>query len=200
MPAGHLVVAEGDPRRDGLSVGEGIAMSYKSMGDGRRQVTGFHLPGDLVVLPRVGAPARVSVQAVTRLRLCRADAAGFDRFRRAHPEVDRRLLEAASAVIDALQGHALLLGQKTADEKVASFLVELGRRMGKAGDAVHEVALPMRRADIADYLGVSIETVSRVLTRFKSSGVLNLPKPTKAFVNCQGRLARLAGKPPAAAE
>lgn len=163
-------------------------------------MTGFHLPGDLVVLPRVGALARVSVQAATRLRLCRADAACFDRFCRAHPDVDRRLLEAASSVIDALQGHALLFGQMTADEKVASFLVELGRRVGRAGDAVHEVALSMRRADIADCLGVSIETVSQVLTRFKSLGVLNLPKPTKAFVNCQGSLAHLAGTPPAVAE
>lgn len=200
VPAGDIVVAEGAPHRDALSVAQGIAMSYKSLGDSRRQVIGFHLPGDLVTLPRPGAPAHVSVQAVTRLRLCRLDAAEVEHIRAAHPEVDRRLLEAAGGIIDALQDHVLLLGQKTADERVASFLVALGCRMDKSGDAVREVALPMRRADIADYLGVSTETVSRLLSRFKSSGVLDLPKPTKAYVSCRGRLSSLAGIRPATAE
>jgi CRP/FNR family transcriptional regulator len=88
--------------------------------------------------------------------------------------------------------HTLLLGRKSAPEKLASFLLSLSQRAVERGDTASPVMIPMGRADVADYLGLTIETVSRTLTKFKASGLLELPNPSTVALRDPGALRRIA--------
>jgi CRP/FNR family transcriptional regulator len=92
-----------------------------------------------------------------------------------HPTIGRDLLAVVARELSAAQDRLLLLGRKTALERLASFLLQLGRRMGAAGEAGQEIHLFMTRADIADHLGLTMETVSRGLGRLKRRGAIDLP-------------------------
>ena len=98
------------------------------------------------------------------------------------PRLERRMFTMAVKDLMAAQEQMLLLGRKTAREKVATFLVKLAQRAAKIGHPPSEVALPMSRADIADYLGLTIETVSRTLTKLKSEKLIDVPNATEIII------------------
>lgn len=152
-PAGHV-----------FNVTEGVVRLYKSLPDGRRQIMGFALPGDflgLALMDRYG----VTAEAVTPVRICRFPRASFLSYIDGKPHLLRRLHEFAGHELSLAQDQMLLLGRKTAEEKVAAFLVNLRTRYARIGPMSVTVPLPMGRQDIADYLGLTIETVSRTLTK-----------------------------------
>lgn len=196
VPAGELVVEEGRVSDDILCVIDGVLMLSKSLPDGRRQVTRFCFAGDLASLPRSGVPSCVTVRSVTPARLCRLNRRAFRRFCESHPEAESHLLDMAGGEIAAAHDHMLLLGRKSATERVAWFLVEFGRRAGRPGPAGREIRLPMSRRDVADYLGLEVETVCRILARLKSAGLLALPRPSRVVLMDGRTLNRLAGAPP----
>jgi CRP/FNR family transcriptional regulator len=147
-----------------FNVTEGIVRLYKSLPDGRRQIVGFALPGDflgLALMDRYG----VAAEAVTPVRVCRFSRAQFLSYVDGKPHLLRRLHEFAGHELSLAQDQMLLLGRRTADEKVAAFLLNLQARYGRIGAMSVNVPLPMSRQDIADYLGLTIETVSRTLTK-----------------------------------
>jgi len=147
-----------------FSVTEGMVRLYKSLPDGRRQITGFALPGDflgLALMERYG----VTAEAVTQVRACRFNRRAFLDYIDDKPHLLRRLHEFATHELSLAQEQMLLLGRKTAEEKVAAFLINLQGRYGQIAPVSVTIPLPMSRQDIADYLGLTIETVSRTLTR-----------------------------------
>lgn len=182
----QIFIEEGAPATCFFNITAGTARLYKSLPDGRRQITGFARAGDFLGLA-VSTEYGFSAEAIDHVRLCRFTRANLHRLLEDFPAMERRLLETAGNELVAAQDQMLLLGRKTASERLASFLVSLSR--GGAPNALH---LPMSRSDIADYLGLTIETVSRTFTKFKSAGLLSLPTVTEVEILDQRRLARLA--------
>jgi CRP/FNR family nitrogen fixation transcriptional regulator len=178
MPAGMQIVlakgeelfAEGDEAEFFYQVVSGAIRSYKLLSDGRRQIDAFHLRGDIFGL-EAGSNHRFSAEAVggatviayrrSRLGALIEDDAAFR----------DRIMTATLRSLERAQDHMLLLGRKTAQEKMATFLLDMAERLSR--DDEH-FDLPMQRSDIADHLGLTIETVSRTLTQFARSGLIRL--------------------------
>jgi CRP/FNR family transcriptional regulator len=153
------------------NVTDGVVRLYKSLPDGRRQIVGFALAGDflgLALMDRYG----VAAEAVTEVKVCRFSRSAFVAYVDARPHLLRRLHEFAGHELSLAQDQMLLLGRKTAEEKVVAFLLDLQGRYGRIGTRSVNVPLPMSRQDIADYLGLTIETVSRTLTKLARKKVL----------------------------
>ncbi len=172
LAAGRTLFDEGDPADGLFTLTEGVVKIFKMLADGRRQITGFLLPGDFLGLAFFRSYA-YSAEAVTDALLCRFPRDRFMALLERHPALEKELLSRASSELAAAQEQMLLLGRKSAKERVASFLLALARRHPGAGAA--PVPLPMSRYDIADYLGLTIETVSRELQAARASGVIDLP-------------------------
>jgi len=187
--AGETVFAEGDQADSVYEVVRGMVRLYKLLPDGRRLITGFLSAGNLLGL----APDGVCVytaEAINEVTLCRYKRAAFERLIDEVPGFAKRLLEVTSHELRAAQDRMLLLGRKSATEKVASFLLLMADRQGS--DDLDEVEVPMTRTDIADYLGLTIETVSRTLTKLKQDGVIALPTFARIEILDQDRLEELA--------
>ncbi len=147
-----------------FNVTEGMVRLYKLLPDGRRQIVGFALPGDflgLALMDRFG----VSAEAVGDVTVCRFPRKAFAAYLDTKPHLLRRLHEFAGHELSLAQEQMVLLGRRSAEERVASFLVSLRERLARIGQKSVTLALPMSRQDIADFLGLTIETVSRTMTR-----------------------------------
>lgn len=170
---GQALFHEGDPNPYVFNVVDGAVKLYRLLPDGRRQITGFLFQGDFLGLGGRGASS-FTAEALTPLNACRFRRADFDQLLNALPALEHRLVALAGDELMAAQEQIVLLGRKTARERLASFLTRLSERQVQLGGAVGRVHLPMTRLDIADYLGLTIETVSRVFTQFKTSGLIQL--------------------------
>jgi len=164
---GAEIYGEREPADYVYQVKIGAVRSYKLLSDGRRQIGAFLLPGDVFGLES-GTNHRLAAEAIidTTVRLVKRSslehAAGVD------VQVARRLWSMTADELRHAEDHMLLLGRKTAIEKVAAFLLEMDRRLARAG----MMALPMCRRDIGDYLGLTLETVSRTLSQLSDQGIL----------------------------
>lgn len=149
----------------------GIARLYKLLPDGRRQVVGFSLPGDFLgIMP--SDRYTFSADAIDAVSVCRFPRDAFLRFIERRPHFLHRINEFAARELMLAQDQMLLLGRRTAEEKVAAFLIGWRARLAHIGDERPTISLPMSRLEIADYLGLTIETVSRTLTRFEREKML----------------------------
>ena len=148
---------------------EGAVRTYKVLSDGRRQITGFHLPGDLFGFEQ-GETHRHTAEALTDTKVLIFKRRGIERAATRSAEVACQLWGMAASSLRYAQDHMLLLGRRSAVERVATFLMDVDQRLGGTGT----FALPMTRRDIADYLGLTIETVSRTLTRLERDGVIEV--------------------------
>lgn len=155
------------------NVVQGAVRIYKLLPDGRRQITGFLFAGDFLGMA-ANEEYAYSAEALTTVKLCRFPRRKLEALLDRLPALERRLLGAASNELVAAQDQMLLLGRKTAREKVASFLLRLSRRAVERGESADPVYLPMSRADIADYLGLTTETVSRTITGLRANGAIEL--------------------------
>ncbi|MGB0697584.1 MAG: cyclic nucleotide-binding domain-containing protein [Rhodospirillaceae bacterium] len=169
----------------------GTVKIYKLMADGRRQVTGFLFKGDLFGLSSDGRYP-YTAEAINSVTLCRFPTAKLEQLYPISPVLERMVLQRALKRIDEFHDQMLLLGRKSASEKIASFLLALSQRAAERGEAETPVQVPMSRADIADYLGLTIETVSRTLTKFKSSGLIVLPNAASVALQDPLRLREIA--------
>lgn len=152
---------------------EGVMRLYKLLPDGRRQIVGFALPGDflgMVISTRHG----FSADAIGPVAVCRFPKTSFARFIEDKPHLLRRINELAVRELSQAQDHMVLLGRRSAEEKIATFLVGWRDRLVQLGGTSKTVPLPMSRQDIADYLGLTIETVSRTLTKLERDGVIEI--------------------------
>jgi CRP/FNR family transcriptional regulator, nitrogen fixation regulation protein len=149
--------------------------SYKLLVDGRRQIGAFHLAGDIFGLENA-AVHRFTAEAIvdTKVRLVKRQT--LELIAEKDVLVARDLLNTTATKLEHAEDHMLLLGRKTALERVATFLLEMDKRLTTAGF----FALPMNRRDIADYLGLTLETVSRALRQLDERGILG-------FLSCNQR-------------
>ncbi|MGE0254876.1 MAG: cyclic nucleotide-binding domain-containing protein [Alphaproteobacteria bacterium] len=170
---GTDIFGEGEPAGALYNLTGGTVKLYKLLPDGRRQITGFLFPGDFLGLAMNEAYAHTA-EAVGDVTLCRFPRGRFEGLLERLPRLEHRLLEMASNELAQAQDQMLLLGRKTATEKIASFLLLLSRRQAARGEPASPVRLPMGRADIADYLGLTVETVSRCFTALKTGGPIRL--------------------------
>lgn len=191
VEAHRTFIMAGDPADHLFNITEGVVKVYRLLADGRQQVTGFLFKGDFLGLGPESTYA-FSAEAVTRVRYCRFGRGALHRFMDDFPKVEKRLLAMTANELAASQEQMVLLGRKTAREKLASFLVMLSRRMARLGKRQDVIALPMSRSDIADYLGLTIETVSRVFTRFKKEGLIELPTTARVRIKDHETLVQLS--------
>jgi len=152
---------------------EGVMRLYKLLPDGRRQIVGFALPGDFLGMT-ASARHSFSADAIGPVTICRFSRAAFARFIQDKSHLLRRINELAVRELSQAQDHMVLLGRRSAEEKVATFLLGWRDRLGRLGGAAKTVPLPMSRQDIADYLGLTIETVSRTFTKLERDGVIEI--------------------------
>lgn len=164
---------QGEPAEYLYTITDGAVRLYKLLHDGRRQIIGFALPGDFLGLG-LGASKthNLSADAIGPVNLCRFPRDAFESLVAHKPRLMARLHELTTQQLTVAQDRMVLLGRRTAEERVVSFLLQLRSRwMQIQGTTVH-VPLPMGRQDIADFLGLTIETVSRTLTGLARNGLI----------------------------
>lgn len=161
------VFGEGEPADQVFKVVRGAVRCFRVLSDGRRQICDFYMPGDIFGI-ELGADRRTTAEALTDTVLIAARRASV--IEDVDMAASRRLWTLAMNDLQRSQDHALTLGRRSANERVASFLVDMAARLGD----VDNLELPMTRQDIADYLGLTIETVSRTLTQLQVSGLIKL--------------------------
>jgi CRP/FNR family transcriptional regulator len=169
---GQTLLWRGDDLTFVASIVQGIATLSKTMEDGRTQMVGLLLPSDFI-----GRPGRTlidfDVTAVTEVVTCCFERKPFERVVEKYPHVSQRLMEMALDELDAARDWMVLLGRKTAREKIATFIEMLVRRSRIQGVApAPGLTLPLTRDEIANFLGLTLETVSRQLSALKRDGVI----------------------------
>jgi CRP/FNR family transcriptional regulator len=172
---GEEIIAQGAPMDAVWNITSGMVRLTRLLPDGRRQIAGFMLPGDFLGLP-LSATSTYAAEAIGEVRLCRFERGRFESLMRNYPHLMRRLLDAACAELARDQDHMVSLARHGAQEKIAAFLLSLRNRRRALGCDDGYVALAMTRQDIADHLGLTIETVSRVLTRLSKAGLIRIER------------------------
>ena len=163
------IYGESEPADYIYKVISGAVRTYKLLPDGRRQIDAFHLAGDVFGLDS-GAEYRLTAEAIVDSQLRAVSRHQLEVAAETEVRVAHGLWMLTADHLRHAEDHMLLLGRKTATERVATFLLEMDRRLAVAG----LMALPMSRRDIADYLGLTLETVSRTFSQLQSQGVLGL--------------------------
>lgn len=190
--AGQVLCDEGASADWVFSVTGGVVSLHKALPDGRRQTTGFLFPGDFV-----GLSSRIlnacGAEAVTDVEACRFTRPRFEAYMDERPELRARLLRMTADELSVAHDQMLLLGRKTARERVASFLLQLAERAAARHMPANPVLLPMRRVAIADYLGLTIETVSRTFTSLARSGVIEMVHIGAVRIASMSALRHIAG-------
>ncbi len=171
------IFAEGDRAAYVYKVLSGVVRTSKLLSDGRRQIDAFHLPGDIFGIES-GEEHRFTAEALGAATVIAYRRCGLDTLASGDAAFSRQIVAAMMRSLERAQDHMLLLGRKSAMEKIATFLLDLAERV--VGDG--HVDLPMSRADIADHLGLTIETVSRSLTQLEREGVIELPAQRRTIV------------------
>ncbi|MDR6304288.1 CRP/FNR family nitrogen fixation transcriptional regulator [Nitrobacter vulgaris] len=164
---GSEIYGEKEPADYVYQVKAGSVRSYKLLPDGRRQIGAFHLVGDIFGLEN-GSEHRFTAEAIVNTTVRLIKRRSLEMMAESDAMVSRNLLGMTTENLEHAENHMLLLGRKTSLERVAAFLVEMDRRLAAAG----VMPLPMSRRDIADYLGLTLETVSRALSRLHELGVI----------------------------
>ncbi|MGY3605100.1 MULTISPECIES: helix-turn-helix domain-containing protein [unclassified Bradyrhizobium] len=164
---GTEIYGEKEPADYVYQVKSGAVRSYKLLSDGRRQIGSFHLVGDIFGLEN-GSEHRFTAEAIVDTAVRLVKRRSLELVAESDAMVARNLLNMTTNNLQHAEDHMLLLGRKTSLERVVAFLLEMDKRLTAAG----VLALPMCRRDIADYLGLTLETVSRALSRLHELGIL----------------------------
>jgi CRP-like cAMP-binding protein len=179
------VFGEGEEADYLYQVKTGCIRTYKVLSDGRRQIGAFYLPGDIFGI-EAGSAHSFSAEAITSSTVIVVKRSIINSRAAGNSALSRQLFDLTVAELQRAQAHALLL-VKMAQERVAGFLLEMASRVKSRT----EVELPMSRQDIADYLGLTIETVSRTMTQLENSAAIALPTSRRIVLRNQSALARL---------
>ena len=179
LSAGQTLMWEGDDSSVVANVIEGVLKLSTSLGDGREQIVGIAYPADFIGRP-FGEQARYTISAITDVRIHSFPRTGFEKFAQEHPKLEHRILERTLTELDYSRQWMLLLGRKTAQEKLATFLLDMSKRLkdercDEIFTPLDKFTLPFGRQQIADILGLTIETVSRQLTELTKGGLIALP-------------------------
>jgi len=183
--AGAEIFGEGEPAEYVYKVVTGAVRTCRILSDGRRQIGGFHLPGDVFGL-EIGDEHQFSAEAINRVTVVAVRRGALVSLAERDCDAARELWAVSERELRRVRGHMLLF-VRSAQQRVASFLLEMSKRLA-ATDAIE---LPMSRQDIADYLGLTIETVSRTMTHLVSEQAIVLPSSRRIVVRNAAALRRL---------
>lgn len=181
LARGESLIWEGEEAVLVANVIDGVLKLSSNTEDGREQIVGVVYPSDFIGRP-FGGTSEHGVTALTEARVCVFNRRDFDAFAGAHPRLEHKLLERTLGELDRTRRWMVLLGRKSASERIASLLLELEERLSapkgcelRFGQGPEVLTLPFSRQQIADILGLTIETVSRQFTRLKAEQVIDLP-------------------------
>jgi CRP/FNR family transcriptional regulator len=192
LQAKEHVFCEGDDREHVFRVEDGVIAVYKTLPDGRRQIIDFAYPGDLIGLGVLSEHV-LSAQATVASKVRCLSAAALERMAESDAGLALKLYKSVCQELAATRSLLVTVGQRSAIERVAAFLVGLHRRTAASGSSI--VKLAMRRSDIADLLGLTIETVSRTLTKLRTMGVIEVEQGGNSVQLCDlARLTELANE------
>lgn len=198
LEPGESLMWEGEDSVLVANVIDGVLKLSTGTEDGREQIVGVVYPSDFIGRP-FGATSGHGVTALTEAKVCVFSRRDFDAFAREHPGLEHKLLQRTLAELDRTRRWMLLLGRKSASEKLATFLLEMSERLVQPGcvDAPDQplktFALPFSRQQVADVLGLTIETVSRQFTRLKAEGIIDLPSRREVAIVDRDALMAEAG-------
>ncbi|QZD86573.1 Crp/Fnr family transcriptional regulator [Qipengyuania psychrotolerans] len=192
VEAGEQLLWEGDDAIVVANVVEGLLKLSTQTAEGKEQILGLAYPSDFLGRP-FGEKTPYGVEALTPALVCTFQRTDFDRFAREHPRLEHKLLERTLAELDRTRRWMLLLGRMNAEQKVATFLLEMADRLapstcGADVGSLGQMELPLSRQQIADVLGLTIETVSRQLSKMRSENVIDLPSRREVVIVDRGGL------------
>lgn len=191
LKANEPLFAEGDSKSNAYMIESGAVLVYKILNDGMRQIVSFAFPGDIIGL-EAGERHTYDAQALAATRLRSVPAAVIWRRAGTDPSLAKELLESLSREVAEARDHLLTIGRLCATGRIATFLLALVRRNERKGLEPADVFLPVRRSDIADFLCLSVETVSRSLTDLKVSHVISLRGWRQIRIQDRAMLEKLA--------
>lgn len=194
VKAGYTLLWEGDAAPTVANVLTGVLKLVVATADGREQIVGLVFASDFIGRP-FGKESPYRVTAMTDAEVCIFHRQQFDDFAESHPHLQQKLLHRTLDELDRARHWMMLLGRKSASEKVASFLLDMEQRLPADGgdDAAGSFELPFGRQQIADILGLTIETTCRQLTRMRSAGLVDLPSRRAVRITDRARVAAMAG-------
>jgi len=193
VPKGAVIIEQEQELDRVYIITAGLIELYRSLVDGRRQITGFLGPGDLLSGIKKSDGAYCTAQAITPARLCGFERKAFLDLLHENSSLCYMLLLTATDEIQAQNDHIVLLGRKSVAERLAAFLLIAGTRWHNDDKHPETVDLPMSRSDIADYLGLTIESVSRGFARLRRDGLIETPTTHKVLLQNIPALYDLAG-------
>jgi CRP/FNR family transcriptional regulator, anaerobic regulatory protein len=174
LPAHSAVFREGDPAGRVFTLIDGFAKLTRLLPDGKQQVVGFRFAGDVIGYTTLKTYP-FDAELLTDARLCRLDRGQLDGLLRRYPKLERRMLDLCVQELTATQEQLVTVGRRSAEARVAAFLISLVDASRRRGQPRQVLEMPMTRADIADFLGLTLETVSRSLTAFRKRGWIREP-------------------------
>lgn len=180
---GEQLFRQGDPVRLVYRVLKGAAVSYRLLSDGRRQVTGFHLPGDFVGL-EAGVEHATTAEALSTVHASAIERAELAERAATDIGLARALWQVTVRAVQRSEDHALILARQGATERVVAFLLEFAGRLGHP----EFIDLPMTRQDIADHVGLTIHTVSRTLSQLQADGLIEARSTRHVRLLQRGRM------------
>ncbi len=192
VSAGSELIGQAESVGTFCNILDGVVKLSKVMADGRQQIVGLQFAPDFMGRPFAGE-SRMSAEAATDMEVCVIPKRMLERMMAASPDLGRRLHHQALEELDDAREWMLTLGRKTAVEKVASFLVLIAERAAETKLQAAVFDLPLSRADIADFLGLTIETVSRQITRLRKDGTILVENNRHVTVPDLDRLRNAAG-------
>lgn len=187
---GHLFMI-GDTQTHMYQILEGVVGVYKMLADGRRQIVNFYYPGDIIGWAVPGAWTQ-HAEALCKTRIRSIPTSTVDTLITTERGFGKALLSMLATELEETRDQLLSLGRKSALEKVATFLLRISRRNQREDNDEGLLHLPMKRAEIADYLGLTIETVSRNITILKKTGIIHLESNTVVRITDMSQLEDLA--------
>ncbi len=191
LQARAMVFREGDPAGRVFTLINGTAKLTRLLPDGKQQVVGFRFPGDVIgYTTRAEYP--FDAELLTDARLCRLDRRQLEGLLQRYPLLERRLLDLCVQELAATQEQLVTVGRKSAEARVAAFLLSLVEARRRRGGEGRLLEMPMTRADIADFLGLTLETVSRTFTAFRKRGWIREPVHQRVELLDLGAIAALA--------
>ena len=192
FPASAALFWEGDTAKHVFEVVEGVLRIFKILNDGRRAITGFLYPGDLV-----GVSMRdvylYNAEAVTPVKVRRFASAAFQEAINISPELRPQLFARLCDEMASAQDQMVLLSRKNAEERICTFLLLLAKRVSRGNNLSMNIEIPMNRLDMADYLGLTIETVSRTMTSLVGRGIISQSGRHDIAIRKLDTILRIAG-------
>ncbi|WP_262031979.1 helix-turn-helix domain-containing protein [Microvirga sp. Mcv34] len=193
LAAGEAAFWEGDAASHAVQVVDGCFRLYRILADGRRAIMGFVFAGETLGLSCQGT-YRYTAEAITRGQVRRLGRSQLQAMTEGSERLRSLVLAHILEEMNAAHHHIIVLGQMGAEERVAHFLVSAAHRTGADCECPVAIEVPMTRLDIADYLGLTLETVSRVMSRFRRDGLIALEGRSRVVLRRMSRVQELAGE------